>query len=323
MSAIACTSCRTLAIGLGDLAKFEKTHLRTASLRLRIGMSGSGARARRLALQPAVDGIEPADDRVEPEQLGVDDEGEPEVVLTLVLFQPGPLLHQLDEVPPVNLHDVLHVDARDPSADSTLITSSSRGGTVRSVGVMSHVGELLLAGDGDPEPFWGPSGSAPSDSTSPSRSRRWRVVYTWPTLSGQTSPVFASNSCRSWWPYFGLLAQQPEQGVFDAHLGSPRELNTQYGTEPGAFEQVPLRVACRPREPGFEARSQCREAPSSRQATAGDVPPIAGRSSRGRRRRRNLLAANFVPLSYRCLRVPSGARAGERTRTSDPEGTGT
>ena len=47
------------------------------------------------------------------------------------------------------------------------------------------------------KPFCGPSFSGSSDSTRPSRSSRCSVVYTWPMLSGHTSPVLDSNSWRS------------------------------------------------------------------------------------------------------------------------------
>ena len=72
------------------------------------------------ALEAAVDGVEPADHRVEPEQLGVDDERELDVVLVRVLLQPGVLLHQLDEVPAVGLHELRDVDIGEPQRDEHL-----------------------------------------------------------------------------------------------------------------------------------------------------------------------------------------------------------
>ncbi len=77
------------------------------------------------------------------------------------------------------------------------MTSSSRGGDEKSGGVRSHLVNSTSPCSVMWKPFCGPSSAASSDSTSPSRSRRWRVVYTCPTLSGHTSPVRASNSCRS------------------------------------------------------------------------------------------------------------------------------
>src|ERR1700733_5516959 len=93
------------------------------------------------------------------------------------------------------------------TAISTFITRSSRGGGDRSGGTRSH-----WASSSDPAPviryaFCGPGSPPGSPSpiavTRPSRSSRCSVVYTWPTLSGQTWPVFASNSSRSWRPYLG------------------------------------------------------------------------------------------------------------------------
>src|SRR5215831_5496 len=83
------------------------------------------------------------------------------------------------------------------------MTSSSRGGEDRSGGVRSQAASSSAPSEVIRNPFCGPSSALPSDSTSPSRSRRCSVVYTWPTFSGQTSPVPASNSSRSCKPYFG------------------------------------------------------------------------------------------------------------------------
>src|SRR5262249_38124742 len=89
------------------------------------------------------------------------------------------------------------------SATSTLITSSSLGGELRSGGVRSHSASSAVPAAVMRNPFCGPSSAVSSDSTSPSRSRRCSVVYTWPTFSGQTSPVPDSNSSRSCRPYLG------------------------------------------------------------------------------------------------------------------------
>src|SRR4029079_12578174 len=86
---------------------------------------------------------------------------------------------------------------------STLITSSSRGGGTRAGGVRSQSASSWVPADVVRYRFLVPSLSPSSVSTSPSRSRRWRVVYTCPTLRGQTSPVRASNSFWSRRPYFG------------------------------------------------------------------------------------------------------------------------
>src|SRR6266704_3357436 len=89
------------------------------------------------------------------------------------------------------------------SATSTLITSSSRGGDLRSGGVRNHPTSSCSPSAVIRKPFCGPSSPLSSDWTNPSRSSRWSVVYTWPTFSGHTSPVLASNSSRSRRPYLG------------------------------------------------------------------------------------------------------------------------
>ena len=73
-------------------------------------VAGAGG-SERGPLQPTVGGVQPAHDRIEPEQLGVDDEGEADVEVGLVLFQARPLLHELDEVAAVDLDHVVHRDA--------------------------------------------------------------------------------------------------------------------------------------------------------------------------------------------------------------------
>ena len=99
-------------VALRDSPQLEIAHRRATSLRR---MSGSGlgrGRSRARALQATVGGVEPADDRVEPEELGVDDEGEGEVEVRLVLLEPRPLLHQLDEIAAMDLDHVVDRNAR-------------------------------------------------------------------------------------------------------------------------------------------------------------------------------------------------------------------
>ena len=68
---------------------------------------------RRPLLQANVGGIEPADDGLQPEELGVDDERQRHVVLSgrgLDLRIP---LHDLDHVPAVHLQDLVDVGPGD------------------------------------------------------------------------------------------------------------------------------------------------------------------------------------------------------------------
>src|SRR6202020_1110859 len=109
------------------------------------------------------------------------------------------------------------------SATNTLITSSSRGGDEKSGGVRSHWLSSSAPSCVMWKPFWGPSSLVSSDSTSPSRSRRCSVVYTWPTLSGHTSPVRASNSCRSCSPYLGPSLRRANR-AWRTLMGGPFEV---------------------------------------------------------------------------------------------------
>ena len=90
-----------VAVGLGHAAEVDGAHRRLPTCRRsRSGavrtLAGGGAQRGGLALEAAVDAVEPADQRVEPEQLGVGDEQEAELVVAGVLLQPRVLLHQLE-----------------------------------------------------------------------------------------------------------------------------------------------------------------------------------------------------------------------------------
>ncbi len=171
------------------------------------GLTGGSTLAEGSAPQPAVGRVEPADHRVEPVQLGVDHQGQVQVELAFVLLEPGPLLHQLDHVPAMDLDHLVDVDPRHPAGDQDLddqLVARRR----RWRGRAWRAQPLRAARSRPPSAvirnaFCGPSSPLSSDSTRPSRSSRCRVVYTCPTFSGHTSPVRASNSWRSCRPYLG------------------------------------------------------------------------------------------------------------------------
>lgn len=73
-----------------------------------------------------------------------------------------------------------------------------------------------LALGGDPDALLRAPRRRHHPTTSPSRSRRWSVVSTWPTLSGQTSPLPRLEVLTRLEAIFGPLAQQSQEGV-DAH----------------------------------------------------------------------------------------------------------
>ena len=70
--------------------------------------------------QPGVGRIQPADDPIQAEHLGVGDERQPDIVLCGLRLQAPVPLHQLDHVPPVDLHDVVHISPGHPQADQHL-----------------------------------------------------------------------------------------------------------------------------------------------------------------------------------------------------------
>src|SRR5262245_21837232 len=66
-----------------------------------------------LLLQADVCRVEPADDRLEPEELRIGDERERDVLLGGLGLDLRIALHYLDRVPPVHLEDLVDVDAGD------------------------------------------------------------------------------------------------------------------------------------------------------------------------------------------------------------------
>ena len=124
------------------------------------------------------------------------------------------------------------------SATSTLITSSSRGGGTRSGGVRSQPASSSAPAEVIRYRFCDRSPS-PSASTSPSRSRRCSVVYTCPTLSGQTSPVRASNSFCSRRPYFGPSLSRASSAWGTLMSGSPANILSMYTRYSTAAQRRP------------------------------------------------------------------------------------
>ena len=215
------------AVRLRYLAQFECARHGETSI-VRVGSSDRAVgengwpRSRQL-LQADISGVEPADDRLQPEELGVGDQRKRHVVLCSLGLDPGVALHDLDHLPAVHLQDLVHVDPGDLEGDEHLdheLIARRRDEVRRRA---KPVRQLVGAGGGDPVPLCFCDRSPPaSASTRPSRSRRCSVVYTCPTLSGHTSPVRASNSFCSRRPYFGLLAQEGEEGVRDALASNAR-----------------------------------------------------------------------------------------------------
>ena len=105
----------TRAVDLRHLAQFQcACHCETSIVRVGSrgrSTAGVGARGRQL-LQADIGGVKPADDRLEPEQLGVGDECQRHVVLGRSRLDLGVALHDFDRVPAVHLQDLENVDPR-------------------------------------------------------------------------------------------------------------------------------------------------------------------------------------------------------------------
>ena len=145
-SCSAWTSVGTLAVDLRDASQFEHSSSPHLLLSVAASASGSdlgsaGSNAARFSRPSAASSHRMT--RVQPEQLGVDHEGEAEVELGLVLFQAGPLLHQLDQVAAVDLDHLVHVDAGHPQRHQHLDDQLVAGGELRSGGVRSHSRQLV------------------------------------------------------------------------------------------------------------------------------------------------------------------------------------
>ena len=94
----------------------------------------------------------------------------------------------------MHLHHLVYVDAGELERDEHLDHQLVAGGEEKSGGVRSHSASSAAPSSVMWKPFCGPSSAVESsDLTRPSRSSRWRVVYTCPTFSGHTSPVRASK----------------------------------------------------------------------------------------------------------------------------------
>ena len=215
------TSVCPVAVGLGHVVHFEEAHRAhpDSPPKLRQGVRSGSGWFERGTLEAAVGRVEPADDRVQPEQLGVDHEGEAQVEVGLVLLEARPLLHELDQVAAVDLDHVVDVDTRAPrSATSTLMTSSSRGGEVRSGGVRSHWTSSSSPSCGDAEALLGAVlglGLVGLDEPVALEALQRRVHLAHverPDVAGSRLELLAQLQA-----VLGPLAQQRQQGVPDTH----------------------------------------------------------------------------------------------------------
>jgi len=156
----------------------------------------------------------------------VDDEGEGEVEVRLVLLEPRPLLHQLDEVAAMDLDHVVTETPGTRRAISTLITSSSRGGWVMSAGVLNHVSSSFRPASVMWNTFCGPAflpavvGLDQLVSLEALERRVDLPDVEGPQLAGALLELLAELEA-----VFGPLAQECEQRVADTHCGAPKYLS--------------------------------------------------------------------------------------------------
>ena len=170
-------------------------------------------------LQADVGGIEPADDRFEPEELGVDDERQRHVVLRRRGLDPGVPLHDLDHVPAVDLQDLVDVRPGDLQRDQHLdheLVARRRHELGRGA---KPVGQLALADGRDPVPL--PRSLAFAvvglDQSVPLEALERRV-----DLPDVERPDLARPRLELALEPQAVLrpfAQQGEEGVWDAHAG--------------------------------------------------------------------------------------------------------
>ena len=109
------------------------------------------SRIERGTLETPVSGVEPPHDRVQPEQFGVDHEGQGQVETSLVLLEAGPLLHQLDQVTPVDLDDLVHVHPGHTQSREDLYHELVPWGRYEGRRCAQPPGQLLHALGRDPE----------------------------------------------------------------------------------------------------------------------------------------------------------------------------
>ena len=109
-----------------------------------------GRTERRPLLQANVGGIEPADDRFQPEELSIDDERQRHVVLSGRGLDLGVPLHDLDHVPAVHLQDLVDVGPGDLKGDEHLDHELVAGRRLELGRGAKPLGQRTLAGGRDP-----------------------------------------------------------------------------------------------------------------------------------------------------------------------------
>jgi len=173
------------------------------------------------ALEPAVRGVQPPDHRVEPEQLGIHHQRQAEVVVGLGLLDPGPLLHELDQIPAMDLDDLMHVGAGHPERHQHLHHQlvPRRGGQVRR-GTQPR-GQLGQALAGDPEGLLRAVlrlvvGLDQPVPLQPLQRRVHLADVERPDFAGARLEFLAELQ-----PVLRPLAEQRQQRMPDAHVGIP------------------------------------------------------------------------------------------------------
>jgi hypothetical protein len=64
--------------------------------------------------ETGIGGVEPSDDSLQPEQLGIDDKRQSQILLGCFGLDMGVPLHHLDQMPPMGLYHLMHFNARYP-----------------------------------------------------------------------------------------------------------------------------------------------------------------------------------------------------------------
>jgi hypothetical protein len=121
--------------------------------RFELQVGHSGRRGQRPLLQADVGGIEPANDRFEPEELRIGDEHQRQVVFSCRRLDLRVALHDLDHVPAVDLQVLVDVGPRHLQGDQHLDHELVARGRHEVGRGAKPLGQLALAGRRDPVPL--------------------------------------------------------------------------------------------------------------------------------------------------------------------------
>ena len=211
-----------LAVDLRHAAQLDHgSHAHTVAFRVarvtRGAASATPGVGRRAPPQPRIRCVEPAHHGIEPEELGVGDKGQLQVVVGSLGLDVRAVLHRLDEVAAVHLQHLVEIDAGKPQAHQHLddqLVARWELGVGRGV---QPLRQFVLAIRGDPVALLLPVGVGVVrlDQSITLQARQGRVDLPdvqRPYLTGSRLELLAQAKTER-----GTLAEQGQEGVRDAH----------------------------------------------------------------------------------------------------------